>query len=94
MQRVPESFAQGVLRAQKNGHLGFQEPPHSALTRIVVLLLLLPLFMIVNVFSEGMTAHIKACGLLAHCDFGELVEKAGWSGELDGRIVGEWLEAI
>jgi hypothetical protein len=54
----------------------------------------LVLFMIVNVFSEGMTAHIKACGLLAHCDFGELVEKAGGSGELDGRIVGEWLEAI
>ena len=63
----------------------------SALTRMVLLLLS---FMIVNVFSEGMTAHIKACGLLAHCDFGELVEKVGWSGQLDGRIVGEWLEAI
>ena len=45
----------------------------------MLLLLLLPLFVIVNVFSQGMTAHIKACGLLAHCDFGELVEKAGWS---------------
>ena len=50
--------------------------------------------MIVNVFSEGMAAHIKACGLPAHCDFCELVEQAGGSGEFDGRIVGEWLEAI
>ena len=40
------------------------------------------LLMIVNVFSEGMAADVEACGLLAHCDFGELVEKAGGSGEL------------
>ncbi|MBC8188438.1 MAG: hypothetical protein H8E78_09585 [Proteobacteria bacterium] len=45
----------------------------SALTRMVLLLS----FMNVNVFSQGMTAHIKACGLLAHCYFCELVEQAG-----------------
>ena len=67
------------------------------MTRIVVLLLVLllvPLFMIVNVFSEGMATDVESMRVLAHCDFCELVEKAGWSGELDGRIVGEWLEAI
>ena len=65
----------------------------SALRRTVVLLPPL-LLVIVNVFSKGMTADVKTMRVLADCDLCELVEKAGWSGELDGRIVGEWLEAI
>ena len=69
----------------------------ALMTRIVVLLLLLllvPLFMIVNVFSKGMATDVESMRVLADCDLCELVEKAGWSGQLDGRIVGEWLEAI
>ena len=52
------------------------------------------LLVIVDVFSKGMTADVETMRVLADCDLCELVEKAGWSGELDGRIVGEWLEAI
>ena len=63
----------------------------SALKRLLLPPLLL---MIVNVFSKGMATDVESMRVLADCDFGELVEKAGWSGELDGRIVGEWLEAI
>ena len=64
---------------------------HSALRRMVLLPLL---FVIVNVFSKGMTTDVESMRVLADCDFGELVEQAGWRGELDGRVVGEWLEAI
>jgi hypothetical protein len=64
---------------------------HSALTRRLLVPLLL---VIVNVFSKGMTTDVESMRVLADCDLCELVEKAGWSGELDGRIVGEWLETI
>ena len=50
--------------------------------------------MIVNVFSKGMTTDVESMRVLADCDLCELVEQTGWRGELDGRIVGEWLEAI
>ena len=62
---------------------------HSALRLLPPLLLV-----IVNVFSKSMTADVESMRVLADCDLCELVEKAGWRGELDGRIVGEWLEAI
>ena len=51
----------------------------SALRRMVLLPLL---FMIVNVFSKGMTADVETMRVLADCDLCELVEKAGGSGEL------------